>query len=251
MKGLGIVSLLAVLLVPSCQMIGASGSCPDIIRFLPGECLWTPSLIFGSASVTSNHIMFSFGLKTKDVTMEGYGRKAFDGTRDGRYVPSDDLYASFGENAQIIKSEYDRIFYDFLESDPENSMSNLITVLPNGEMTLIADKEFAGYKPGENLPLSLWHTRGLYLPSYDYVNQFLEIPLDFDYMFSTSFQISLSVGNESWQKVAETVTFELKMPVKVVMYLNWLNDKISDPDAPVPYEEKELYCKFTTDFNLK
>jgi hypothetical protein len=70
-------------------------------------------------------------------------------------------------------------------------------------------------------------------------------------MLSRKFTLCISEGTGAMQKVSETVTFELKIPVKVVMYLNWLNDKISDPDAPVPYEERELYCKFTTDFNLK
>lgn len=247
MKSLGVMSLLGVLLTTSCLMLGASDVPSDIVTFLPGECFWYPSLEWYSASFNSSDtVLFSFGMRIKDYTLEGYGRKGYVGVRDERYVPTDDLYASFGENAQIVKSEYDKVFYDFLGSAGENSRSKLITVLSDGKITLTADKDFAGYKSGENLPVSLELVRGRY--PCDYINQFFEIPLDYKYMLSSSFVVTMPVGYESWQKVAETVTFELKMPVKVVMYLNWLNDKISDPDAPVPYEEEVLYCKFTTDF---
>ena len=63
--------------------------------------------------------------------------------------------------------------------------------------------------------------------------------------------ISFSIPMEQYQLTDEKVTFELNVPVKVVKYLTWLNDKITDPDAPVPYEEEVLHCRFTTDYGLR
>ena len=42
----------------------------------------------------------------------------------------------------------------------------------------------------------------------------------------------------------------LEIPVKVVMYLNWLDDRITDPNAPIPYREDVLRCEFTVDKGL-
>ena len=249
MKSLGVMSLLGVLLSTSCLMIGASATPSLDVWFLPGECFGNPVLKSHSVRVVSSRTQFSFGLRIKDFTSERYGKNIRPGTI--RYVPSEELYASFGENAQIVKSEYDQGFYDFMGSSGIDPRAELITVVSDGEITLTADKDIAGYKSGENLPVSLKIVKGYGPHPYDFVNQLFEIPLDYEYMLSCSFNVILPVGSDYWQQVAETITFELKMPVKVVMYLNWLNDKISDSDAPVPYEDKVLYCKFTTDFTLK
>ena len=48
-----------------------------------------------------------------------------------------------------------------------------------------------------------------------------------------------------------TVNFELKIPVRVVGYLQWLNDRIKDPDAPVPYKEEILHCRFSSKYHLR
>ena len=63
--------------------------------------------------------------------------------------------------------------------------------------------------------------------------------------------ISFSVPMGDFKVIAEPVTFELNIPVKIVMYLQWLNDKIADPNALVPYKEEVLYCRFTCPYCLK
>ena len=47
------------------------------------------------------------------------------------------------------------------------------------------------------------------------------------------------------KEVVEGITFTLTIPVKVGLYLTWLNDKLSDPDAPFPYYDDTLTCTFT------
>ena len=63
--------------------------------------------------------------------------------------------------------------------------------------------------------------------------------------------IYFCIPTEDCELTEEEVTFELNIPVKVVMYLNWINDKLTDPDAPVPYKDEVLHCKFTTRYGLK
>ena len=63
--------------------------------------------------------------------------------------------------------------------------------------------------------------------------------------------VSFSVPLGDFKVVKESVSFELNIPVKVVMYLQWLNDRLIDPNAPVPYKEEVLHCSFTSPYCLK
>lgn len=75
------------------------------------------------------------------------------------------------------------------------------------------------------------------------------IPLDYKSMPGES--VSFSVPLDDFTVVKEPVTFELNIPVKVVMYLRWLNDRLIDLSAPVPYKEEVLHCRFTSPYCLK
>ena len=60
----------------------------------------------------------------------------------------------------------------------------------------------------------------------------------------------LQIPLEGKMLTNEWVKFTLEIPVKVVMYLNWLDDRITDPNAPIPYREDVLRCEFTVDKGL-
>jgi hypothetical protein len=255
MKRLNFIGVFALLGLSSCVMIGASKADAPTTTFLPGECFVGASIEYRAVKTNDSRVYFPFYItNANDVVYEGYGKKRWGpgATKAVRFVPSDEVYAVFGENSEAVKSEFIKIFNEFdnyLSSD-RSWNSELFTILYNeGSSTLTADKEFAGRQPGENLIDLMCNSKEDEYRMYDPVNSFFEIPLDYDYMLNSHFNLYINI--ESYDLVEDSVNFELKMPVKVVMYLNWLNDKISDPDAPVPYEERELYCKFTTDFNLK
>ena len=107
--------------------------------------------------------------------------------------------------------------YDSFASSWSGSNFSLVTILYNGGISLKADREFAGFQPGEDLGPAL-RCAGIWS----------------DYAF-----------------IDEHVTFDLEIPVRVVMYLGWLNDKLSNPAAPVPYKDEVLHCRFTTPFGLR
>ena len=241
--------MVALATFTSCSMIGASGVESQYTYFLPGESCVDTMLVFGNAHGPS--VSFDFWVPLKDYVYEGYGKKYWGpGVRPTRVVPSDEIYTSFGDNAMKVKAEFDKVFNKYI-GYKGTSEAEILTILYDGQTSLTADKEFAGYQPGANIPVSLYSEDVVTSPSYEMINSFFDLPLDYHNMLSRKFTLCISEGTGAMQKVSETVTFELKIPVKVVMYLNWLNDKISDPDAPVTYEERELYCKFTIDFNLK
>ena len=251
MKILNFIGLFALLILSSCSMIGASATDPETTTFLPGECFAEASIECRTVKTYPSRVVFPFYItNVKDVVFEGYGKKRWGpGAGVARFVPSDDVYAVFGENSETIKAEFLKVFNEFDNCLDRTPPSEIFTMLYNGGSSLTADKEFAGRQPGENLIDLVYKSKEDEYRMYDPVNSIFELPLDYDYMLNSHFNLYINI--ESYELVQESVNFEFRMPVKVVMYLNWLNDKISDPDAPVTYEERELYCKFTIDFNLK
>ena len=122
---------------------------------------------------------------------------------------------------------------------------------------MTADKEFAGFTPGENLSEVIKSVEGDATdPILSHIanlkenaGKYLNIPLDYLSLLGT--MIAFSIPMNDYKLSDETVKFELEIPVKTVMYLNWLNDKISSPDASPVYKEDVLHCKFTTRYGLR
>ncbi|MCF0174460.1 MAG: hypothetical protein HUJ95_03875 [Bacteroidales bacterium] len=166
-----------------------------------------------------------------------------------RHVPTQEMYDAFGENAVSVKKAYEYVFESFSklykEKYPDYSdRYSVVTVLYNGGISLVANKEFAGVPAGKDLS-------GIIVPD-PYTRNFdlyPDIPLEYITMAEESISFSVPMGD--FKVIAEPVTFELNIPVKIVMYLQWLNDKIADPNALVPYKEEVLYCRFTCPYCLK
>ena len=169
-------------------------------------------------------------------------------------------------NQAIVKSEYERVFEDFSKSYEERfhrPFYSIVTILYNGGISLVANKEFAGYPAGENLAPLITNN-----PIYDNIvlesgenpiiapgfntpsnaGGFLGIPLDYISMTKDGVEFCIPMGEH--KLIEDEVTFELFIPVKVVLYLTWLNNMIGDPDAPVPFKDEVLHCSFTTKYGL-
>ena len=131
---------------------------------------------------------------------------------------------------------------------------------------MIADKDFAGFKAGDNILENTADqiTRGeavrsgSYSPVWihnlyraDYGDFPVEGAFDYKYYLGTTFSIMLEMEETGLEDVYESVSFSLSMPVQVGLYLTWLNDKISDPDAPFPYRDEVLTCTFSIDRGLR
>lgn len=120
----------------------------------------------------------------------------------------------------------------------------VVTILYNGGVSFVANKDFAGVPAGKDLSEII--VSDPYLTDF---GLYPGIPLDYKSMPGES--VSFSVPLDDFTVVKEPVTFELNIPVKVVMYLRWLNDRLIDPSAPVPYKEEVLHCRFTSPYCLK
>ena len=170
-----------------------------------------------------------------------------------KFVPAEAVFNSFGENAPIVSKLYE----DSWRGGWNNGMSSIF--LDSG-VSLTADKDFAGYEAGTNIAEDIisyyqWEHAGREATDKPII--FLRVP------FQTQFAkmdpigeplnnyeclldfVQLCIPVHDPQEVVEDITITLTIPVKVGLYLTWLNDKLSDPDAPFPYYDDTLTCTFT------
>lgn len=233
---------------------------------LTGECLASTELTYyvpdsDGQQVRSNRFIFAFTMDFSNHVKERTDDKEL--ALNWRDIPSEEIFDSFGPNKQAVRNEFERVYEDFSNnyiSRFQKTWYEIATVLYNGGISLVANKDFAGVPAGENLA-------GLItcVPSDDNFKEnpvissgfntpsnaggFLGIPME--YISMTEAGIAFSIPMGEYKLVEEDVTFELQIPVKVVYYLNWLNDRLSNPNAPVPYKDEVLHCTFTTKHGLK
>lgn len=270
MKARFLLILLAVFLpLSACVMIYPTGRETSTRMLLPGECLSDTELQYilpdaDYQQVYSDCFLFRFSMSLSNHELKKDGGLW---SRIYNDKPSKSLYDTFGENKGKVRKEFNGIFdvlSEYYSIELQDDSYSIVTLLYNGGISLIANKEFAGFKPGEDMSSAIKCSPN----SGEYVDEdltdpvissqsrlaenagtYLAIPLE--YISLAGSDIRFSIPMADYQLVEEDVTFELKIPVKVVKYLNWINDKLSDPDAPVPYKDEVLHCTFTTRYSLK
>lgn len=245
------ILLLVVLCATACIKFGTATPGSSCQTFLTGECLNSTELEFYEPTYSEQMVawgkyIFSFSLNLK-YTSECTSKTIMK--QYWRHVPSQETYAAFGKNATSVKNAFEEEFESFTnlyyEKYPEVfERYSVVTILYNGGISLVGNKDFAGVPAGKDL------SEIIEFGPYDtHRRLYPDIPLEYITMPKES--VSFSVPLRDFQVVEENVNFELNIPVKVVMYLQWLNDKLIDPDAPVPYKEEVLHCRFTSPYCLK
>lgn len=230
--------LVVVHLLSGCDRMGAAIPEPLERGLLTGECLKSDNLRT-SLRIESNSFQFAFGLEmdssTEDLSEEAIYRR----------IPPSVAYRPFGNNGKAVQDEFNRIFNEFYQN--QSVYTGLIfatTVFYDEGMTLTADKAFAGHSAGENLipycfenQQGIYTRKSVYLPLSEGVSYKYMIPYD-----TMTPYLSFPCGD--FKVVDEDVTFTLKIPVKVGLYLTWLNDCLSNPKAEMPVREMVLQGVF-------
>lgn len=219
--------------------------------FIPGECLTSSELKMWKAhpndvseTITTFRGVYNFNF-VMDLDME---RKTLKPRDQYWRIPSDNIFSQYGSKENRVKEDYHNIRKSF--SNQQHPY--VFTILYSGGLSLTADRDFAGHPAGSELtPYLEQEIFGLTKKQGD---QCLELPFDYYCMVSDQFFLNLLVpgyGVTEARTPVPSVTFELKIPVKVVLYLTWLNDRISDEDAPMSYRDDTLHCVFTVKDLLK
>jgi len=241
---------------------------PAISTLLTGENLASTQLSYNvptdDGQVLYDRFTFSFTVPLSDYVKvkKGKGEQI-------NVVPSSELFSSFGNNYREVMNEFERVHQEtcnaYLPVYKSGRYSfDVITILYNGGMSLVCDSEFAGHPAGENLASVItcfpWYdglveqsgenpiiADGFNTPSN--VGKSIEMPMDYISMVGGTIKFSIPKGD--YELLHTGANFRLEIPVKVVDYLTWLNDKISDPDAEMPYRDEVLKCSFRTNWTLR
>ena len=251
-----------------CSCVKASQPAANYRYFIPGECIASTELNYYSPPdfsdidqvLVDDRVSFGFTLNLSNTQkVLEYPPSTY------RVYPSEVIFNSFGKNKELVYDGFVNAVDNYLSALPILSANyDLATILYTEGISLVADSEFAGYQPGENLaPLltCVYRYQGAVplagdtiiaspLNARDLTADAFDIPLN--YMTMTgAYGLSFAIPIGDHKVVEERVSFELSIPVKVVMYLTWLNDRISNPNAPIPYKEEVLHCTFTTIFGVR
>lgn len=236
--------LISPVLLSSCDglMIGASTPAAVTRYYLPGESLASPKLevtVSGLDSYGGSPVLFVRpdleNLETKDDNPRIRYGKTYS------VLPSGDAYQLFGDNAGEIRASYENMVNE-LKLKLTSKDCDMVTLLYDGGMKLTANSSVLGVEKGENL-MSCFEV--VVNQRSEEIHQAFDLPVDYDTMLGACFRL---VPTKKYALPRKNVTLDLEIPVRTVMYLSWLNDRISNPEAPLPYRLDTLRCQFVASF---
>lgn len=256
---------LAVLVLAGCQKTAVPDA-PTPKSLIPGECLKSTELsfVFNEDWGRDDDIVLAVNSHYGEIT-SGYYRFCFSMDMDlahevergcigkvtrQRYLPSEAVFNRFGGNAQKVKDAYEARWA--VMNEPS------ITVFLREGLSLTANKDFAGFRAGENMAGALLADPkepfiGAYASvSHDDIFPVSSIPDDCLNMLHTYGQafFGFEMDIKGYRYTKEPITFTLSMPVKCAQYLTWLEQSITDENASMVWEDKTLTCTFTTKFRI-
>ena len=208
------------------------------LTVLPGECLISPELSLSQirTNVGQTGIQLVFKLDM-DCDLEKLNSLEY------RYIPSNSIFDSFGENSSAVKKAYQEFWQDVSYG---HQLFYISTVFYSSGLTLTADKEFAGMPAGENVSSAaladLWPV--------EFFQAFANNGFANDYCLPSSW-VAVNIPKGELQIVDDSVSLTLSIPVKKALYLTWFNNRLTDENAPLPYSDETLSCSFTISKNLK
>ena len=236
--------MLFLLSLPSCRFKGDAFS--NIISLIPGECLESEKflpyvdnpVVHVSESKNSINIKLFLDVETRFVQ------------RDSRLYeksPSDNVFNSFEENSVVVRNEYETVLEEF-EDQLSRPYFEYNTIYYCGGLKLTASKKVAGIDAYEDLS-SLVTIKGW---EFELNPPYLEIPSDYIPLSSSLLNLYITAPDD--YKIVycdRKAYYELELPVKVGMYLNYLIDRLENPSATMQYKDVVLKGSFYLDYNFE
>lgn len=239
-KFIAIIAITLVIdcLFVSCNVFPVAVAEPHFDELIPGECLNSHELQTACEISSSNGYLFCISI---DLDLDIETKPELSSYTEYRRLPSDRVFDSFLKSAKLVRDAYEEA-YTYKCTKADSFLPHCTTIFYDKGIVLTANKEFAGHPAGENL-IPFFNISGGYGLLYpkEKVNGAILLPSDMDYdsIVAGKSIISFPIGNYS--VVSERTEFELSIPVKVGMYLKWLYDRQSNPEAPIQLDEVVLH----------
>lgn len=258
---ISIISTLVFCILSSCGKLGAGTTEAIELSYIPGECLRSNILktcLFDAPGIIGKIESFdkvpffiytshkpkslSFPLEMElDVERESLSHQKGS---DYRYYPSSGVYKAFGKESKNVENAYEAA-YSNIKNCPDwlGGSISLSSIFYCEGLVITANKDFAGIPAGENIasiaeidsPFAYYR-----LPFVDFPNEYLPLGR----------YISVLIPLGDYQFSYENVRFHFEIPVKVGLFLHYLKDKISDPNAEMQFKDEVLTCDFSMSIGL-
>lgn len=248
-------AFLLLALLMGCNKIRFGDMCPTDVSFLTGECLKDGTLLPEDPATT--HRQYEIRRRINPETGKSetgiYIRLYLNLEKEyslfsyqlGAWMPSDNVYASFGENANQVKKDYVTLYDSF----SKYGNSETVTIYSGDDIVISSNAKVCGVAPGNNL----YPTLATFSTSFTSSAPGYQLPEDTIPAGNAPIGMSVSVyiSSEEGEIVDGTPTFYISIPVKVGMYLTYLNEKRTNPEAKIQYRDEVLTGAVSIDKNIQ
>ena len=153
-------------------------------------------------------------------------------------IPAPEAFNQFGPDAEKVRKYFIDLCGQIDFGESRSGRIYFCLYYTNG-LKLTADKYFAGRNPGEDLSDIIYI---LSMPARKVQIPGVETP---DHFKQLDGGLTLYFPIEGFELVDEEVTFNITLPIKLGMCLNWINDLLTDPNAEYQYKDVVLTGTFT------
>lgn len=264
-----IIITTVILLLTSCGKFGAATPCASQISIVPGECLSSSEMVLirdwawivPATGINELYVDIDTDMGSHMQRVVLSRDKEFGFVTAEGVIPSDDIFAAFGDDADQIKTSYWEAFDNFgklvdnsgkLIDSYEGGLISATTVYINvNDIVITADTEFAGVPAGENLA-SIAHITDC---SYNFGSKPISdiiVPQSFFPFISTGLRLWFRGADfEGYSIVRDDVNLHIEIPVKVGLFLTMLRDRLTNPEAEMQYRDEVLTCDCHITHNIK
>lgn len=162
------------------------------------------------------------------------------------WLPTEAVFNTFGSSAQTVKNDFNTVYGSLNKPDP---YSKTVTIY-YGDVEITSNAEVCGVAPGENLYPSVFNFRSIDSASACSY-QLPEDTIPEGYFPLNPYAAFTILAKDGHEVVDGNPTFNFKIPVKVGMYLTYLNDKRTNPEAKMQYRDEVLTHTITIGKNVR
>ena len=245
-KGLSICAFIMALFgVYGCNIFTPAGRpAPLHSVFLPGESLMSNGFLYTyteqpiSEMFTLHidkqpHLRFWVILDMESDTLHLPSLYGSGFSTNRGIEPTDAAFNAFKNNSKLVKKEYNNCFSEIQSLVGEGF--DFTSIYYDDGIKLISDHSLNGIPAGENL----WSVTKIY-PS----NQLKTTLLNFENTLPSRLTVMIPLSENDLSD-KDDIHIHLEIPVKVGLFLNYLNDRITNPNAEMQYRNEVLSGDFT------
>lgn len=197
--------------------------------FLTGECLNSPILTLESHKVTADECIVKYKVDWDNFHVSRVS--SFQYT-----MPSDNVFGIFSTNSSKLKRQYKEIIKTANIECPPYQWS---TVLYDSGAKVFVEIDGAGKDYSDSIEIDMGESSDFMLEVFGKLSG---IPLTYSALVGKN--IKLHIPLEVYSKIPKYARYKLSIPVTRVDYISWLNDRLTDPEAPLVSENIDLVGEF-------